>query len=160
MKNILIVLLVMTFPILLFGFMPAKKVEVNYTSVLQNSNHPEICYFFINKEILESGNYLGIIDSIAQNTKFTTVFLTGHENADFYDPAFMHPYFKRLVEHAHQQKLKVGLQLWNTFAPVAIENTSRVLSKAKSYWIRMAVEAIPQLPRIFAKATLLKEVVG
>jgi hypothetical protein len=54
MKNIIVFFLVLSFPFLLLENQ-SSKTNVRYSSVLENSNHPQVCYFFVDIQVLESG---------------------------------------------------------------------------------------------------------
>jgi len=112
-------------------FAKSGKAEVHYTPISINKNHPQVCYFFVDKQVLESGKYLTIIDSIAQKSRFSLVFLTARNDVSFYDFDFAHPYLKKLVERANKQHLQVGLQLWNSTKPVDIESTTRSINEGE-----------------------------
>jgi len=89
---------------------PASKVE--YVSGFPNSNHPEICYWFITPDQLKNDRYMAQIDQLADKGLYTMVFLTARNGVDFYNTEELHPVFAKLVDHAHQRGLKIGLQLW------------------------------------------------
>jgi hypothetical protein len=130
MKRILVSFCIFIAPIVTL-LSQSKLVEVQYSQTLKNKNYEQVCYFFIDKQVLESGKYLSIIDSIAQSSPFSLVFLTARNNVDFYDFDYVHPYLKKLVERAKKQHLKVGLQLWNSTKPVAIETTTRSINEGE-----------------------------
>ncbi len=112
-------------------FAKSGKSEVHYSPISINKNHPQVCYFFVDKQVLESGKYLTIIDSIAQSSRFSLVFVTARNDVDFYNFDYSYPYLKKLVARANSQNLKVGLQLWNSTKPVAIENTTRSINEGE-----------------------------
>jgi len=77
---------------------------INYVAAFANENHPQIGYWFISPNLLtETKEYQKHIDSIAENCKYTLIFLTAREGANFYDYDKMHPIFKDLVAAAHKK---------------------------------------------------------
>ena len=109
------------------SFIKDKNCKVFHVPSIEDTNYERLCYCFVTKEITQDNHFKMIIDSIANRSKFSMVFLTGHYDADFYDFKKMYPFFRDFVAYAHQRKIKVGLQLWNTAQPVDIENTSRCI---------------------------------
>jgi hypothetical protein len=130
MKKVLIITLIFLIPIVAL-FCQSRQIEKLQSLTLKNKNYEQVCYFFIDKQVLESGKYLTIIDSIAQSSRFSLVFLTARNDVDFYDFDYAQPYLKKLVERANKQHLKVGLQLWNSTKQVAIESTTRSINEGE-----------------------------
>jgi len=87
--------------------------KVEYVSRFPNTNHPEICYWFITKDQLENDRYIGMIDQLADKGLYTMAFLTARNRVDFYKTEELHPILEKLVNHAHKRGLKIGLQLWS-----------------------------------------------
>ncbi len=92
-----------------------KDLEIRYVNKFENEHHPEIGYWFISPDLFDNDRYLEELDSIIHQCPYTLVFLTAREGANFYDSNTMHPIFKDIVEKAHQNGLKVGLQLWGNY---------------------------------------------
>lgn len=90
----------------------SHTAKVEYVRGFPNSNHPEICYWFVTKDQLENERYIGMIDHLADKSLYTMAFLTARNGVDFYKTEELHPILMKLVEHAHQRGLKIGLQLW------------------------------------------------
>ena len=86
--------------------------KVDYVSGFPNSNHPEICYWFLTPDQLKNDKYLKVVDLLADKGLYTMAFLTARNGVDFYKTEELHPVFMKLVEHAHKRGLKIGLQLW------------------------------------------------
>lgn len=116
------------------GANPAPlSAKVDYVSGFPNSNHPEICYWFVTKDQLENDRYLEIIDQLAEKGLFTMVFLTSRNGVDFYNTKKLHPIFARLVDHAHQRGLKIGLQLWpQKFKDLPLEDCERLIVEGEA----------------------------
>ncbi len=115
------------FILLSISWIKENKPKILRVPAIENVNHEVLCYCFVTKEITQDNHFKLIIDTIANSSKFTTVFLCGRNDADIYDYKTMHPFFKEFVAYAHQRKLKVGLQLWNSNRQVDIENTTRCI---------------------------------
>src|ERR1051325_10003606 len=102
----------------------AQAQKISYVDEFANENHPEIGYWFISPNLItEEKKYLLHVDSIADNSKYTLVFLTAREGANFYDYEKMHPVFKEIVAAAHRKGLKVGLQLWGNYKDKTIDGS-------------------------------------
>ena len=89
-----------------------------------NVNHPQIAYWFFNKEMLNEIAWKEKIDILANDSKYNLIFLTSRNGVDFFDPEKMTPIFTKLVAYAHSKGLKIGLQLWGTN-----KNTSELASE-------------------------------
>lgn len=106
----------------------AQSSKISYVDVFPNANHPEIGYWFISPNLLtEEKLYLKHIDSIAERCKYTLVFLTAREGANFTDMQKMHPIFKELVAAAHKKGLKIGLQVWGIYKDKTPETSQRMI---------------------------------
>ncbi|MEN6324530.1 MAG: hypothetical protein ABFD09_13765 [Proteiniphilum sp.] len=125
-RSYLKIIIILIFVFLSFSFVKSSDRVIRVPAI-DDTTYENLCYFFVNKEITQNNHYKMVIDSIAEHSRFSMVFLTGHYDADFYDFKTMYPFFRDFVAYAHERKIKVGLQLWNTFHPVAIENTSRCI---------------------------------
>lgn len=88
--------------------------NIQYLDKFNNANHPQIAYWFINKEMLVEDAWKTKIDSLVANSKYTLIFLTARNGVDFFEPSVMKPYFLALVNYAHSKGLQIGLQLWGT----------------------------------------------
>lgn len=108
------------------GILLAQKTT--YVPEFANENHEQIGYWFISPNLINEENlYLKHIDSIAEKCKYTLIFLTAREGANFYDYQKMYPVFKNLVAAAHKKGLKVGLQLWGNYNDKMIEGSQRMI---------------------------------
>jgi len=108
------------------GILLAQKTT--YVPAFPNENHEQIGYWFISPNLINEENlYLKHIDSIAEKCKYTLIFLTAREGANFYDYQKMYPVFKNLVAAAHKKGLKVGLQLWGNYNDKTIEGSQRMI---------------------------------
>jgi hypothetical protein len=111
----------------LAGMCPAAEPAIQFVKHFANANHPEIAYWFFSPDQLADENYLATVDRLARESPYTLVFLTARNGVDFYDYARLKPVFRKLVDRAHQQGLKIGLQLWENRAGVAPENMERAV---------------------------------
>ena len=89
--------------------------EVKYVSEIPPARHPQIVYWFWQKDTLDDGQYLRDVEHMAKDSPFTFAFL-GDRGAGFYDFHRMHDPFAKTVASAHAKNLKVGLQLYEFWA--------------------------------------------
>ena len=88
--------------------------HITYISSFNNANHPEIAYWFFNKDMLNEAAWKNKIDNLSTTSKYTLIFLTARNGVDFFEPEKMKPIFSNLVAYAHTKGLQIGLQLWGT----------------------------------------------
>lgn len=117
--------------LLLAGFLQAQKTVVNYVDAFENSNHPQVAYWFITTDQHNPSVYKAKIDSFVKYSKYNLVFLTEREGYSFYDSTHMHPIFKGMVAYAHQKGLKLGLQIWKRDFFTTLENTDRLIQEGE-----------------------------
>ena len=103
------------------------KTNIHQVATFDAVNHPHVAYWFFSKDMLEAKRNEAKIDSLAQFSKYTLIFLTARNGINFYETEKMHPIFERLVNYAHQKGIKIGLQLWDKKYKVPIENTERMI---------------------------------
>jgi len=124
MKKI-IALLGLLFCINIYGVIAQ---QISYTSTFANENHPEIGYWFISPNLItEEKKYRLHLDTIANKCKYTLIFLTARDGANFYDFPKMHDVFRDIVAEAHKKGLKVGLQLWGNYKDKTIDGSQRMI---------------------------------
>lgn len=117
--------------LLLVFCLQAQDVKVSYVDAIENSNHPQVAYWFITSDQHKPAVYKAKIDSFAKFSKYTLVFLTEREGYSFYDSTNMHPIFKDMVAYAHQKGLKLGLQIWKRDFFTSLENTDRLIQEGE-----------------------------
>lgn len=111
-----------------FRVYPQKSIsKVQYLPSLQNVNHPQIAYWFFNKDMMDENVWKKKIDSLVANSNYTMVFLSSRNGLDFFNPQLMKPTFSNLVKYAHEKGLKVGLQLWGTNKGTSEQSCERVI---------------------------------
>jgi hypothetical protein len=131
MKTKIIILTCLLSLVYLSAFSQTKTTRLEYVPFFENINHPQIAYWFFSKDMLNEKQYKNKIDSLAKNSKFTLIFITARNGVNFHDIKTMHPILKDMVAYANQRGLKIGLQLWDNKAPVAIENTERSIQEGE-----------------------------
>lgn len=90
---------------------------------LENANHPEILYWFWDEDTLKNEKYLQDIKRIKEESPFDLIFLTARGNLNFYaDKDQLFPAFAKTVEYAHQNSIKIGLQLWRQHENLTQDN--------------------------------------
>ncbi|MES1226852.1 MAG: hypothetical protein ABUT20_65870, partial [Bacteroidota bacterium] len=112
-------------------FCNAQKVNVHYVNSFNNTNHPQVAYWFFTPAMMQEENYKNKIDSFAAFSKYTLIFLTQRDGCDFYDAKTMHPVFAKLVSYAHQKNLKIALQIWKNDKETLLENTDRLMQEGE-----------------------------
>ena len=105
----------------------AQQASVKYVNSFDNTNHPQVAYWFFAANMMPEERYKGKIDSFVKYSKYTLVFLTERDGCNFHDTKTMHPVFQKLVAYAHQKGLKIGLQIWKNSVGTLIENTDRLI---------------------------------
>ena len=105
----------------------AQKLSTQYVNSFNNSNHPQVAYWFFAANMLPEERYKAKIDSFVKYSKYTLVFITERDGCNFHDIQTMHPVFAKLVAYAHQRGLKIGLQIWKNNKGTRIENTDRLI---------------------------------
>jgi hypothetical protein len=103
------------------------KVNIQQIEAFDAVNHPNVAYWFFSKDMLDAKRNEEKIDSLAQFSKYSLIFLSSRNGVDFYKSEVMHSVFDRLVKYAHAKGLKIGLQLWDKKYKVPIENTERMI---------------------------------
>ncbi len=106
---------------------PAQKSKIGYVNHFENTNHPQVAYWFFAANMLPEERYKGKIDSFVKYSKYTLIYLTERDGCNFHDIQTMHPVFAKLVAYAHQKGLKIGLQIWKNNKGTLIENTDRLI---------------------------------
>lgn len=107
--------------------MPGQAQKIRYTGKWANEHHPEIGYWFISPSMLEGNRPERYLDSVADNSLYTLLFLSAREGADFYDFGKMHDIFRRIVAEGHRRGLKIGLQLWGDTKDVPLDVAERMI---------------------------------
>ena len=99
-------------------FLPAAEAAlvpaaegVEMVAEMPPARHPQLVYWFWQKNTLTNGQYLRDVGHMAKDSPFTFTFLTDR-GANFYDFDGLHGIFAQTVAKAHANGLKVGLQLW------------------------------------------------
>lgn len=105
-----------------------QEIKVDYINSFENTNHPQVAYWFMSENMMEENVWKAKIDSLAAFSKYTFIFLTDR-GVEFYNIKKMHPLFTKLVAYAHSKGLQIGLQLWKSDIGVSIENTDRLIQE-------------------------------
>ena len=105
----------------------AQQPKINYVDAFENTNHPQVAYWFFAANMMPEERFKGKIDSFVEYSKYTLVFLTERDGCNFHDIKTMHPVFEKLVAYAHLKGLKIGLQIWKNNKGTLIENTDRLI---------------------------------
>ena len=92
-------------PVMVFS-QPNTRIE--YIPKFENSNYPQIAYWFLTPEILENGKYLDFLDNMAKTNPFDLIFLDARNGPSLGDVEKMHPILEQIVSRAHEKNMKVG----------------------------------------------------
>ena len=116
------------------------ELKVQRVASVPNGRHPQIVYWFWDRNTIKDGRYEKDLERMANESPFTLVFLTARVGPPgFHDPNAMHGHFQATVKKAHELGLKVGLQLW---APYQLNSTSTFeapLEEAQARHVRARV---------------------
>ncbi|OYU54793.1 MAG: hypothetical protein CFE25_12405 [Chitinophagaceae bacterium BSSC1] len=85
-----------------------SQTKIQYVDRLENSQHPQIAYWFLTPAILENGQYLKDLDSIMDHSYFDFLFLDAREGASLDDTKKMLPIVSNIVQAAHRRNIKIG----------------------------------------------------
>lgn len=129
MKKALI--LIISFVVLIQTDIYAQEIKTSYVNSFDNTNHPQVAYWFFSQNMITDKAWTDKIDSMVAFSKYTLIFLTQRDGCDFYDATTMHPVFKKLVAYAHQKGLKIGLQIWKEDRSVLMDNTDRLMQEGE-----------------------------
>jgi len=130
-KNLKLLLILVAFSTINQINCHALEPKIEYVNSFENTNHPQIAYWFFQPNMMTEKNWKSKIDTLAQYSKFTDVFVTARNRVDFYDVQKMHPILSKVVEYAHQKGLKLGLQLFQDQNDIKIENTDRLIQEGE-----------------------------
>lgn len=126
-----IILLGLSFCVLLFSMGYSQQPKISYVNSFENSNHPQVAYWFFAANMMPEERYKAKIDSFAKYSKYTLIFLTERNGCNFYDTKTMHPVFQKLVAYAHQKGLQIGLQIWKRDYETTLENSDRLIQEGE-----------------------------
>jgi hypothetical protein len=109
----------------------AQEIKTDYVNSFDNRQHPQVAYWFFANNMMSEEKYKGKIDTFANCSKYTLIFLTERNGCHFYDAKTMHPVFEKLVAYAHQKGLKIGLQIFKSNKGTLLENTDRLMQEGE-----------------------------
>jgi hypothetical protein len=102
---------------------PFGSMEVRYVHTIAPARHPQLVYWFWHPNTLVDAEYLRDVERMTAKSQFTMAIATSRENidppgegVDFYDFQRMHEPFAQTVRAAHQNNLRIGLQVWESWA--------------------------------------------
>jgi hypothetical protein len=113
----------------------SADLQREHLQAIPPARHPQLVYWFWHPNTLAGAQYLRDVENMAEKSSFTMAIATSRENldppgegVDFYDFERMHEPFAQTVRAAHQQSVKVGLQVWEFWALTRINDP---LTKAR-----------------------------
>ena len=111
--------------VLLFFASSCKEKQVT------SSDSLKIVYWTLTPKLYGWGAYSWALDSIAKATPHQMVFVRMGKGCDLYNYSAMTPILKRIVTHAHQLDLKIGLQLPNNLINVQGKEKQSLLTEVE-----------------------------
>ncbi len=82
-------------------------------NTLVNKNHPEILYWFWDEHSIVDKKYMRELEKIKESSPFDLIFLTARGTLNFFDDReVLSEAFAEALEYAHNNDLKIALQLW------------------------------------------------
>ncbi len=85
-----------------------EEVVGNKIPAINNSNHPQIAYWFLTPEILVNDQYLTDLNYMIDHTLFDFIFLDARNGCNFDNVTVMHPVLEKIVALAHKRNIKIG----------------------------------------------------
>ena len=85
-----------------------EEVVIKKIPGINNSNHPQIAYWFLTPEILVNDKYLTDLNYMIDHTLFDFIFLDARNGCSFENVAVMHPVMEKIVAFAHKRNIKIG----------------------------------------------------
>ncbi len=107
-KPILIPIMKLLLLMSLSIFSCREEVVINKTPGINNSNHPQVAYWFLTPEILVNDKYLADLDYMIDHTLFDFIFLDARNGCSFDNVEVMHPVMEKIVALAHKRNIKIG----------------------------------------------------
>lgn len=89
----------------------AQAQTVKQVPQFENTNHPQIGYWFLTGESLENKRYLKELEGMMENSMLDFFFLDARHGARFQNTKVMHKVLKEIVEKAHEKGVKIGLRV-------------------------------------------------
>ena len=108
MKTFLIPFLALFLGMFLSVVSCREEVVAEKIPVIDNSNHPQIAYWFLTPEILVHDQYLTDLNYMIDHTLFDFIFLDARNGCNFDNVTVMHPVLEKIVALAHKRNIKIG----------------------------------------------------
>ena len=97
------------------------NVKIRYEDPIRNRRYPELVYWFVTPETLNSARYTQDTQHIAHDTEFDFPFLTARNGVDFFTQPAAHDAVAGIVREGHRNGLRIGA----TFALQSIDSTRK-----------------------------------
>lgn len=85
-----------------------SKVDFRYEQPIQNSQDPELLYWFVTPETLDPAHYQRDVQHIAHDSLFDFPFLTMRNGVRLFSSPATHDAVAGIVRQAHQNHLRIG----------------------------------------------------
>ena len=110
-------------------------VKVQYEDPIRNQHYPELVYWFVTPETLNSARYTQDIQHISRDTEFDFPFLTARNGVNFFTRPDAHEAVAGIVKEGHRNGLRVGatfeLQGVDSFRKFMPEDEQTVVGDAE-----------------------------
>lgn len=97
--------------------------KIAYVPQFPPARHPQIVYWFWQSNTLANAQYLRDVEHMAADSPFNFAFMT-ERGVDFYDYGRMHDVFAQTVRAAHAKHIKIGLQLWEFWSGMRVDDAT------------------------------------
>jgi len=115
----------------LAGCINKNNTIVRYCDEFENVNHPQIAIWMFDSTQIHREVYRAMIDTLAEKSKYTLIFISPRIGVDLYNIRTMHPILKDLVEYAHSKSLKVTVQFWQKEYDVPVDKMERTIQEGE-----------------------------
>jgi hypothetical protein len=131
-KLLLFIFLILAFSVSSI-LLAQQNQDIKYVSDFENSNHPQIAYWFLTPEILVNDQYLKDLDNMIDKSHFDFIFLDARDGCSLDNLEIMHPVLEKIVDKAHKHNIKVGYRAHvKRPNPIPEEITERFIAEAET----------------------------
>jgi hypothetical protein len=107
--------------------------NIEYVKGFENKNHPQIAYWFLTPAIVDTDSYLSYMDNMLDHSYFDFIFLDAREGSSFDNVEKMHPVLEKIVAHAHERHIRIGIRMHpKALKKVPEEITERFIAEGET----------------------------
>ena len=131
-KLLLFIFLILAFSVSTI-LLAQQNQDIKYVLDFENSNHPQIAYWFLTPEILVNDQYLKDLDNMIDHSHFDFIYLDARDGCSLDNLEIMHPVLEKIVAKAHKRNIKVGYRAHvKRPNPLPEEITERFIAEAET----------------------------